>query len=521
MQMGLFDFTLPMIRSTLIACCILLTSCSIFRPSLPPPKVEFRAVWIATVANIDWPPSSLLPWEEKKAAFTSLLDFYQDLNFNTVIVQVRCAGDALYSTEKAPWSRYLSGQEGHAPDTSEDPLSWMIEQAHRRGMQFHAWLNPYRATMSLDTTALAKSHDFYLHREWMIAYGNRYYYNPGLPEVQDQLVDIMREVVVNYPVDGIHFDDYFYPYRIEGAEFNDSPAFDRFSANGQSLDDWRRSNVDSLIKKVHRSVKEVKPWVEFGISPFGVWRNNDKDPAGSDTRAGQTTYDDLFADPLHWMKNGWLDYIVPQLYWSMDFPAASYRKLVAWWAENSLETRLYIGNAAYKIRDNADEAWSAKRELPRQLALAREFRKVGGNVLFSAKSLKKHPDIVQNLRKRFYRYPALPPPAAKSVVSAPLPQLRMVEDAGNYYRFTLEDDPAAAWSYVLFYKARRAESLDTDDPSQLAEKVYLDGRRSFNLGKQLLRRKRVIGLTFLDSYGRESEPIIVHLNQTNQNDTEK
>lgn len=501
---------------------LLCSSCGIFHPPIPQPKQEFRGVWIATVANIDWPRDKANSWPEQQKSYRELLDFYQALNFNSVIVQIRTAGDAFYPTSKAPWSRYLTGAEGTPPKTSNDPLAWLIREAHVRGMQFHAWLNPYRATMNLDTLSLAQNHDFYLHPDWMVRYGTRYYYNPGIPEVEQHLVSVIEEVLHNYDIDGIHFDDYFYPYRIEGEAFADSVTYKKLALPGTSLEAWRRSNVDSLVKRIHTTIKSGKPWVQFGISPFGVWRNQDVDQAGSDTRAGQTSYDDLYANPLKWIEEGWIDYIVPQLYWSMDYPPASYRKLVSWWAGHNEDTRLYIGNAAYKIRDNADKAWSGKRELPRQLTLSRESRKVGGNVFFSAKSLQKHPDIVRNLRKRFYKYPALPPPVEQSAAnSPPLPQLHMVEDAGNYYRITLEDDPATTWTYVMFYAARSAKSLDTKDPSQLAEKVYLDGRRSISLGKQLVKKKRAIGLTFLDAYGKESEPIIVHLNQTDQNDPEK
>src|SRR5690606_6356433 len=282
--------------------------------------------------------------DKQKQDFIDILNFYQNLNFNAVIVQIRDAGDAFYPSKLAPWSRFLTGIEGEEPDSFYDPLKWMIGEAHKRGMEFHAWLNPYRATMNENTEILAENHDYNLHPDWMIKYGPKYYYNPGLPEVRQHLVAIMDEVVTNYDVDAIHFDDYFYPYKIEGETFNDSLAYTTYAMPRQSLADWRRSNVDSLVRDIHKTIKERKPWVQFGISPFGVWRNRSADPRGSDTQAGQTNYDDLYANPLMWMQRGWIDYLVPQIYWSMDYPVASHRKIVDWWARNKAQTNVYIGN---------------------------------------------------------------------------------------------------------------------------------------------------------------------------------
>ena len=304
-----------MLKRIAVLLTLALTSCSVFKPSIPTPKHEFRGVWIATVVNIDWPKSGLDDIEKQKQDYLKILDFYNDLNFNAVIVQIRAAGDAFYPSQYAPWSRFLTGNEGVAPEPYYDPLQWMIQEAHARGMEFHAWLNPYRATFDEKLEILSKDHDYNLHPDWMLKYGKKYYYNPGLPEVQQHLTNIMGEVVTNYDVDAVHFDDYFYPYKITNETFEDTDAYSRYAQPRQSLEDWRRSNIDSLVKKVHNTIKTKKPWVQFGISPFGVWKNNSTDPLGSDTKAGQTTYEDLYADPLLWMKMGWIDYLVPQVYW--------------------------------------------------------------------------------------------------------------------------------------------------------------------------------------------------------------
>jgi uncharacterized lipoprotein YddW (UPF0748 family) len=479
-------------------------------------------VWIATVANIDWPKNNSQPWADQKKSYLELLDYYKALHFNAVIVQVRTAGDALYPSDKAPWSRYLSGTEGTPPNTRDDPLDWLIREAHLRGMQFHAWLNPYRATMGPDTLSLAPGHDFYRHRHWMLPYGTRYYYNPGEPGVRKHLESIILEIINNYEVDGIHFDDYFYPYKIAGEVFEDSLTYAAHALPGTSLEDWRRSNIDSLVQQIHATIKRQKPWVRFGISPFGVWRNIDTDPEGSDTRAGQTTYDDLYADPIKWMHEGWIDYIVPQLYWSMDYPPASYRKLLSWWAEHGTETHLYIGNAIYKIRNNDDVAWEDKRELPRQLSLARNTTAVKGNIFFSAKSLLEHPDVAKTLRKKYFRFPAMPPESSPATLDQfEAPHIKSVTDENQFYQVRLNSLVPGQWQYAFVYSARRENKINVDNPAQLIAKIYLDDRYTFTLGKNLAGRKKILALTFLDVYGRESQPIILHLKQTKEDDPER
>ena len=510
-----------MIKKIALLCLLLLTSCAVFKSNTGQPKREFRGVWIATVVNIDWPINGQDNWEKQQKDFLNILDFYKRLHLNAVIVQIRTAGDAFYASDLAPWSRFLTGEEGIAPATDADPLSWMIDAAHKRGFEFHAWLNPYRATFDLNTEILSENHDFHKHPEWMIKYGKKYYYNPGLPQVQQHLISIMEEVVSKYEVDAIHFDDYFYPYKIKDEVFADTTAYAKYALPDQSLDNWRRSNVDSLIKNIHHALEKTKPWVQFGISPFGVWKNKATDPRGSDTRAGQTTYEDLYADPLLWIEKGWIDYLVPQVYWSMDLPVASHKKIVKWWANDTLNTKLYIGNGAYKIRNNADKAWQKKKELPRQLQLARSTAKVEGNVFFSARSLiNQHQDVVKNIKQKFYKYPALTPSpflsdsTAKFSVAIP-----WIKEHTNYLQFGFKADREC--NYALVYAARKVDKLE-DSPSQtLVAKIYLAGKNSFTLGQDLIRQKNHLALTFLDRYGVESKPIVLHLNEIDQYDTEK
>ncbi|MFT5738659.1 MAG: uncharacterized lipoprotein YddW (UPF0748 family), partial [Maribacter sp.] len=239
----------------LLLAFLLCNSCGILHTKIPQPKREFRGVWVATVVNIDWPKKGMDTAEKQKKDFQDILDFYADLNYNAVIVQVRSAGDAFYRSEFAPWSRFLTGEEGKPSAWKENNLDWMINEAHKRGMEFHAWLNPYRATFDMNTDILSNTHDYCTNPDWMLQYGKKYYYNPGLPEVRERFSNIIKEIVTEYDIDAVHFDDYFYPYKIQDLVFQDSLAFDSYGKPNQSLDDWRRSNIDSLIKEVHQTIK--------------------------------------------------------------------------------------------------------------------------------------------------------------------------------------------------------------------------------------------------------------------------
>ena len=484
-------------RFLYIAPILFLLSCATSKA----PKKEFRGVWIATVANIDWPKHPDDNAEKKKQDFIDILDFYQKMNFNAAIVQVRTAGDALYSTDLAPWSRYLTGQEGKAPSEFDEPLKWMINETHKRGMEFHAWLNPYRATVSLNTKPLSQTHDFYQHPDWIIQYGGKNYYNPGLPEVQEKFIKIIEELVTTYEVDAIHFDDYFYPYKVEGETFDDAETYSKYGLPNQPLEDWRRSNVDSLVKNVHKTIKKHKPWVQFGISPFGVWKNKSTDPRGSDTKAGQTTYEDLYANPVLWVQEGWLDYLAPQVYWSMEYPVASHKIIARWWAKNTPNTNLYVGNGAYKIKNNADKAWEKKNEIPKQLNFARDLQNIDGNIFFSAKSLiGQHEKVNQKLQKKYYNLPAENPgPLNKVVRTVQLPGINSFQLNDQTMDICISHTDNVP-RFLNLYTSKNG------DP-QLIRKEYLsesdvEGCYQFNLNKKQLRRDLQINIS--DAYGNQS-----------------
>ncbi|MFJ7333518.1 glycoside hydrolase family 10 protein [Streptomyces sp. NPDC101116] len=352
------------------------------------PDPEMRGVWIASVANRDWPSKAGLSASQQRAELLTHLDTAVRNRLNTVFFQVRPTADALWPSPFEPWSQYLTGTQGKDPGW--DPLGTAVAEAHARGLQLHAWFNPYRIAVHADPSRLAASHPARRFPDWVVTYGGKLFYNPGLPEVRAFVEYAMLDAVAKYPVDGVHFDDYFYPYPVAGQTFDDDDAYAEYGGGFPDRAAWRRDNIDRLVREMADRVREVRPGTRFGISPFGVWRNASTDPAGSDTRAGVQTYDDLHADTRKWVREGWIDYVVPQLYWNIGFAAADYAELVRWWAEvaNDSPAQLYVGEALYKAGDPAQPAaWQQTGELSRHLTLAKEYPQVRGHVYFAAKDV--------------------------------------------------------------------------------------------------------------------------------------
>ncbi|MFJ3703711.1 MULTISPECIES: family 10 glycosylhydrolase [unclassified Streptomyces] len=353
---------------------------------------EMRGVWIATVANLDWPSAPGLSAAAQKAELIAHLDRAVALRLNAVVLQVRPSADALWPSSYEPWAQCLTGVQGKDPGW--DPLGTAVAEAHARGLELHAWFNPYRVANHTDPSRLVASHPARLHPDWVLPYGGKLYYNPGLPEVRKFVQDAMLDAVSRYPVDAVHWDDYFYPYPVAGQVFDDGDAYEKYGQDFASKAAWRRDNTDRLVRETAERIKEVRSGVRFGISPFAVWRNASTDPLGSDTAAGVQTYDDLHADTRKWVKEGWIDYICPQIYWHIGFAAADYAKLVSWWAAAVRGTGvgLYVGEALYKAGDPAQPAaWQDPAELSRHLDLAAGHPEVGGHVYFSAKQVKADP----------------------------------------------------------------------------------------------------------------------------------
>ena len=288
------------------------------------PKREFRGAWIQAVNG----QFRGIPTERLKQILISQLNSLQEAGINAIIFQVRPEADALYASQHEPWSRFLTGTQGQMPSPMWDPMQFMIEECQKRNMEFHAWINPYRVKTSLKNK-LAPEHIYHQHPEWFVTYGDQLYFDPALPESREHICKIVTDIVSRYDVDAIHMDDYFYPYPVNGLDFPDDASFARYGGGFTNKADWRRSNVNVLIKKLHETIRGIKPWVKFGISPFGIYRNQKSDPLGSNTN-GLQNYDDLYADVLLWAREGWIDYNIPQIYWEIGHKAADYETLVKW-----------------------------------------------------------------------------------------------------------------------------------------------------------------------------------------------
>jgi uncharacterized lipoprotein YddW (UPF0748 family) len=379
---------------------------------LAQPKYEFRAVWVATVNNIDWPSKPGLTSEQQQLEAIHILDVCKGLNMNAVIFQVRPASDAFYPSDLEPWSRYLTGTPGKAPDPFYDPLQFWIEESHKRGMEFHAWLNPFRVTQNAKE-ALGGNHIAFEHPEWILKYGNLLYFDPGIPQAREFVGKVVKDIVARYDVDAIHFDDYFYPYPLAEA-YPDTASFAKYNRGFRKEDkaDWRRENVDIIIKMLNDTIKTTKPWVKFGISPFGVWRNKSDDPMGSNTKAGATNYDHLYADVIKWQRNGWIDYLLPQIYWQIGHPQADFRMLAEWWKNHAYNRGMYIGHAIYKSDAKSETpAWAKPAEVPAQISLVRNTPALQGSAFYSFKHFNRDlMGLQDSLSNNYCRKPAIVPP---------------------------------------------------------------------------------------------------------------
>ena len=448
----------------------------------PYPKREFRGVWIATVDNIDWPSRNNLSTAEQQREFSELLDFHLETGLNAVFVQVRAAGDAFYAKSAEPWSEWLTGRQGREPNPFYDPLEFMIEETHARGMEFHAWLNLNRLVHK-SSRSVSQYNLSHLKPEWVLEYDGYKLFDFGIPEVRDFIVESVVNVVKNYDVDGIHFDDYFYPYQVAGQVLKDDATYRKYGNGFRNKAEWRRANVDALIKGVHEGIQSVNPRVKFGISPFGVWRNRRDTPEGSETTGGLTSYDDLYADARKWLKEGWIDYIIPQVYFSFGFKKVPYANLVNWWVNNTYGRHLYIGHAAYRVgAEDSDKNWHNGTELPSQLRFSREKGALG-SVFFSSRSLRRNRfGITDSLRDNFYRYPALVPtmPWKDNVPPLSPTNLRAVVNDKDMLELEWDHSEEAAdkekpWYYVV-YRFGPDEKPGNNDPSKIVGLIYNDNR---------------------------------------------
>ena len=453
------------------------------------PKQEFRGAWLHTVYQGQYKKQTTA---QNQAYLRNLLDSLQLTGVNAVIFQVRPQADAFYDSKLEPWSRFLT-DDGAKPKPYWDPLQFMVEECHKRGMELHAWLNPYRVTTNAKQT-LPKGHIYHKHPERFVRYDGKLYFNPGLPENREFIGKVVEDIVSRYDIDAIHFDDYFYPYPAKGKDFDDAAAFAKYG-KGMARDDWRRHNVDLLIEELNTRIKKLKPWVRFGISPFGIWRNKTSDPRGSDTN-GLQNYDALYADVLLWEEKGWIDYLLPQLYWELDHKAASSRILADWWNENSGHNRhLYIGQDV--------ERCMSKGELGEKVEISRSRQNVAGNCWWPGYSVTRNSGgVADSLASDLQKDIALVPPSFWLSSTTPAAPTKVSVEPGGVIAWQAPAPQGKIGDVTRFviYRFDSPENFDVKDASAIIAVVPDMSFKTTEPGTYVV--------SALDRVNNESEPSV-------------
>jgi uncharacterized lipoprotein YddW (UPF0748 family) len=503
-----------MIKNFTLLLAILVSTTSLYaQQDKQLPKREFRGVWIATVQNIDWPskPKPGVDAEDQMQELVSIFDAHQRTGINAIMLQVRPSTDAFYAKGREQWSMFLTGKQGIAPAPFYDPLEFAIAEAHKRGMELHAWINPYRASTSLVDSLTSADHISRMQPDWFFTYGDKKYFNPGLPEVRHYLVDVIMDVVRNYDVDGIHFDDYFYPYPGK-APLPDSITFQLHGQGYRNIEDWRRHNVDQLIKDLSDAIRAEKKHVKFGISPFGIWRNKSQDALGSESN-GLSGYSALYADARKWTKEGWVDYINPQLYFPFQYAAAPYEKLLDWWANNSFGRHVYIGQGAYRAMEDRD-GWRDRQQLPNQVRYLRQNPKVQGSVYFSSRSLTNNlAGFRDSLQYDLYRYPALQPTMPWMGTAKPSKPLNLREDKflnlprlrKAKIKWDYPDQEEDVYGYVV-YRFEENEPVNLEQAKNILRISFDESALSFHDKTAKRGRSYQYVVTSIDRLKNESPP---------------
>ena len=470
----------------------------------PYPKREFRGAWIQAVNG----QFRGIPTEKLKQTLIDQLNSLQGAGINAIIFQVRPEADALYASQLEPWSRFLTGVQGQAPSPYWDPMQFMIDECHKRGMEFHAWINPYRVKTSLKSE-LSLNHLYNIHPEWFVTYNNQLFFAPALPESRRHICMVVADIVSRYDIDAIHMDDYFYPYPAKGMDFPDDASFARYGGGFTNRADWRRSYVYILIQKIHETIRGLKPWVKFGISPFGIYRNEKNDPLGSKTN-GLQNYDDLYADVLLWARNGWVDYNIPQIYWQIGHPAADYETLVKWWAKHTANRPLFIGQSVMNTIQNADPKNPSMNQLPRKMALERAYQTIGGSCQWPASAVVENAGKYRDaLVQEYHKYPALVPVFDFMDDKAPgkVRKVKKVWTEDGYMLFwtppKAKDEMDRAVQYVV-YRFGDKEKVNIDDASHI---VAVTRNNFYKLPYKDGKNKYRYVVTALDRLHNESKSV--------------
>ena len=471
------------------------------------PKREFRGAWMPTVTN----NYKGMPTEKIKAKIINELDTMQMAGINAVLFQVRPEADALYPSELEPWSRFISGEQGKAPDPYWDPTQFVIDECHKRGMEFHAWINPYRVKANLKNE-LAPTHLYYKHPEYFITYGNLMLFNPSLQESRDFICKVVADMISRYDMDAIHMDDYFYPYPVEGEEFPDEADYQRLGKKDfPDKADWRRHNVNVLIKQIHETVRSVKPWVKFGVSPFGVYRNKSEWPLGSETNA-LTNYHGLYADVLLWAREGWIDYNIPQLYWEVGHPRADYKILTEWWAKNAENRPMIVGQSLMNSIRYKDPENPNQDQVDLKFRLQREYQTITGSCQWPGGALTRDPGkYFTRLKENYHRYPALMPVFDFMDDEAPgkVRKVKTLWTEDGYMLFWTApkdkgDEMQRAVQYVI-YRFAKGEKVDIEDPSYI---VAITRDNFYKLPYEDGKTKYKYVVTALDRLHNESKKVV-------------
>lgn len=470
------------------------------------PKRDFRGAWVATVANIDWPSKKGLASDIQQKEYSAIVKHHKELGLNALLVQVRASSDAFYAKSKEPWSEWLMGEQGKPPTPFYDPMEFMISETHKEGLEFHTWLNLNRGKHKLAGSVMP-DHLVNTKPEWFLTYDGYRLYNFGLPEVRQYILDIVMNIAREYDVDGIHFDDYFYPYKVNGQELEDQSTFLKYGNGFDKIEDWRRNNIDLIIKAIGEGIKKEKSWVSFGISPFGVWRNKSDDPIGSETKGGQPSYDFLFADTRKWSQEGWIDYIAPQIYFPFEHNLVPYGNLTDWWVANHGKARLYIGHGVYRVDSSSSvAAWKDPNQMARQLDYNAYSSGIEGSIFYNTNTLiKNNLGVSDSIRARYDRVALVPVNIeTKRGEVKPVRSIEgQIENLGLKLQWLRPDDQE--YHYVI-YRFRAHEKLNIGDPRHILSVVnsteFID--RSWENSVSYIYL-----VTALDRWRNESKPVVL------------
>lgn len=489
---------------TLLLTFLLLWPCVTAQNLLP--KREFRGAWIQII-NGQFEGMSR---DQMQANLTHQLNVLQQCGINAIMFQVRGEADAMYPSPYEPWSRFLTGRQGTAPNPYWDPLAWMITECHKRGMELHAWINPFRAKTK-DTKELALNHPYVKHPERFFEYDGLYLFDPGLNENRRYICQIAADIVRRYDVDGIHMDDYFYPYPVAGMTIPDQATYITHKNGIDNVDDWRRYNVNLFMEMMHDSIRAVKPWVKFGVSPFGIYHNVQpgSNIPGSNTR-GLQNYDNLYADVLYWINKGWVDYNIPQIYWEIGHKAADYEELIKWWSRFAGGRPLFIGQDVERTVRAADLKNPQRNQMSAKFGLQRSLRGIQGSCLwYSAAVVRNEGNYATALQKNYHRTPALQPlfPFIDDEAPGKPRKLKTMWMPNGYYLFwtapkgTQEMDVAR--NYVV-YRFEQGERIDLFNPEHI---VAITPQTFYRLPYENGRKKAVYVVTALDRLQNESKTV--------------